>query len=131
MRSGEDGFGKYHNDHRSEIGGGILGGIAGYYSNGLANPLIPSLVEWFHPYAQDMTRDVIMAGDKVGGVYGAMVADPIGAWASGKYSNSDIAASSFTPLLTPIAGGKAPELAQKLSEPLSDIGSKIADVFGW
>lgn len=131
MRSGEDGFGKYHRDYRAEVGGGTLGGVVGYYSNGYANPIIPQLVEWVHPYAQDMTRDMIMLGDKAGGAYGAMMVDPIGTWASGKYSNSDLFASGATPLLAPIAGGKAPDLAQKLSEPISDIGHKIADVFGW
>lgn len=131
MRSGEDGFGKYHRDYRAEAGGGTLGGVIGYYSEGLANPLIPSIVEWIHPYMQDMTRDMIMLGDKAGGAYGAMMVDPIGTVASGKYSNSDLVASSFTPFLAPVAGGKAPDLAQKLSEPISDIGHKIADVFGW
>lgn len=131
MRSGEDDFGKYHRDYRAEVGGGVGGGVIGYFSEGLANPLIPALVEWSHPYMQDMTRDMIMLGDRAGGAYGAMLVDPIGTWASGRYSNADLAASGFTPLLAPIAGGKAPDLAQKLSKPISDIGHKIADVFGW
>lgn len=131
MRSGEDDFGKYHRDYRAEAGGGTLGGVVGYFSDGLANPIVPALVEWIHPYMQDMTRDMIMAGDKAGGAYGAMMVDPIGTWASGRYSNSDLAASSLTPLIAPIAGGKAPEIAQKASGTLDKIGHKIADVFGW
>lgn len=131
MRSGEDGFGKYHRDYRAEVGGGVLGGVIGYYTNGLGNGFVGPIVDWFHPYAQDMTRDAIMLGDKVGGAYGAMVMDPIGTWASGKYSNSDLVASSLTPMLAPMFGGKAPEVAQKASDPISDLGNSIADVFGW
>lgn len=131
MRDGKDGFGKYHRDYRAEVGGGTVGGLIGYYTDGLGNGLIGPVVDWLHPYAQDFTRWLINTGDKAGGVYGSMVADPIGTWASGKYSNSDIAASGLTPLLAPIAGGKAPDLAQKASDPISNIGNKIADVFGW
>ena len=131
MRDKKDGFGTHHRDYRAEVGGGTLGGVIGYFSDGYATPLVSSIVDWFHPYAQDMTRSMINAGDSLGGAYGAMVADPIGTWASGKYANSDLVASGLTPLIAPIAGGKAPDIAQKLSEPIHDLGSKIADVFGW
>lgn len=131
MRDGKDGFGKYHRDYRAEVGGGTVGGLIGYYTEGLGNGFIGPIVDWLHPYAQDATRWLINTGDSLGGAYGAMVADPIGSWASGKYSNSDLFASGLTPMLAPIAGGKAPDIAQKASNPISDVGNKIADVFGW
>jgi hypothetical protein len=101
MRSGEDGYGRYHRDYRAEIGGGILGGVLGYYApyaSGAAGPI----VEWIHPYMQDMTRDVINFGDRIGGVTGAMLLDPIGAYASGKYSNKDILTSGLLAPLGPL-----------------------------
>lgn len=83
MTSGEDGYGKYHHDARAEVGGGIGGAYLGYLG---ASPISEGAVEWSHPIMQDATRSVINTGDDAGGAYGAMVADPIGSMASGKYS---------------------------------------------
>ena len=90
MWSGKDGYGKYHKDYRAEVGGGILGGVMGYYGGPVGAALAGPAVKFVHPYAEKGTRAVINAGDKVGGSGGALMVDPIGTVSSGKYSWGDL-----------------------------------------
>jgi hypothetical protein len=87
MRNGKDGYGKYHRDWRAEVGGGTLGGVMGMFGYGAA--AYPA-VRAAHYVMEPVTRAGINAGDKVGGVGGAMMVDPLGTASSGKYSWSDI-----------------------------------------
>lgn len=86
MWNGKDGYGKYHKDYRAEVGGGTLGGVLGYYGGPVGAAVAGPVVKWVHPYAEKGTRGVINFGDKVGGAGGALMLDPIGTVASGKYS---------------------------------------------
>lgn len=124
MSSGEDGFGTYHHDARTEIGGGILGGVMGYWGGAAGSAAAPAVTDWIHPYAQDMTRDVIMAGDEIGGVTGAMVVDPIGAMASGKYSNEEIAASGIASGLGPLAEDAVDPIIENIVTPVQEFFDK-------
>ena len=91
MRNGKDGFGKHHADYRATIGGGTVGGLMGYYGGALGAAAAPTVVEAIHPTMESLTRTMINTGDKLGDSAGAMVADPIGTMASGKYSNEELA----------------------------------------
>lgn len=91
MRNGKDGFGKHHADYRATIGGGTVGGLIGYYTDGYGNAAVPAVVEAIHPTMERFTRGLINTGDKVGDSAGAYVMDPIGTVASGKYSNEELA----------------------------------------
>lgn len=86
-----DGFGKEGPDNRHMAGkatmsvigrwlGGPLGGLAG-----------SALAEVVHPVGEAVSRGAITTGDKAGGVSGAILMDPIGTSASGKYKPEDIA----------------------------------------
>lgn len=90
MRSGQDGYGKYHRDYRAEVGGGFLGGVLGYYGGPVGAAFAGPAVKLAHPYAERGTREVMNFGDKVGGESGSLALDPIGTMASGKYSWGDL-----------------------------------------
>lgn len=90
MRNKRNGFGTHHPDYRAGVGGGVLGGVLGYYGNGLGAAVAAPVVEAVHPLAERLTRGMIMTGDKIGDSAGAMVLDPVGAMASGKYSEKQI-----------------------------------------
>lgn len=86
MWNKKDDFGTAHKDYRAEVGGGVLGGVMGYYGGPVGAALAGPTVKAVHPYAEKGTRAVINFGDKVGGAGGALMLDPIGTTASGKYS---------------------------------------------
>lgn len=86
MQNQKDGFGTHHKDYRAEIGGGVLGGVMGYYGGPVGSALAGPTVKAVHPFAEKTTRGVINFGDKIGGAWGGVSADPVGALASGKYS---------------------------------------------
>ena len=77
-----DGFGVHNGDTRHIAGKAVMS----YYIPGGG-----ILAEAAHSSAEPLTRTMITAGDEMGGVSGALLADPIGTPSSGKYSASDIA----------------------------------------
>lgn len=88
MSNKKDGFGTKYRDSRAEVGGTILGGVMGYYGLGsLAGPA--TIVA--HKFMEPATRAAIKWGDSWGGAGGALMVDPIGTVASGKYSGKELA----------------------------------------
>jgi hypothetical protein len=88
MRNKKDGFGTKYRDNRAEVGGAVLGGVMGYYGlGGLAGPAVTAA----HPVMEPTTRWLINTGDSFGGAGGALMMDPIGTVASGKYSGEELA----------------------------------------
>ncbi len=84
----KDGFGKNWQDRRAYVGGAILGGVMGYYGLGsLAGPATVYASKFMEP----ATRAAIKWGDSWGGAGGALMVDPIGSVASGKYSGGELA----------------------------------------
>ena len=90
MWNKKDNFGTAHKDYRAEVGGGVLGGVMGYYGGPVGAALAGPTVKAVHPFMEKGTRGVINFGDKVGGAGGAMMLDPIGTAASGKYKWGDV-----------------------------------------
>lgn len=88
MRNKKDGFGTKYRDNRAEVGGAVLGGVMGYYGLGAA---AGPAVEALHPVMEPATRWAINTGDSFGGAGGAMMMDPFGTVASGKYSGEELA----------------------------------------
>ena len=88
MRNQKDGFGTKYRDSRAEVGGAVLGGVMGYYGLGAA---AGPAVEALHPVMEPATRWAINTGDSFGGAGGAMMMDPFGTVASGKYSGEELA----------------------------------------
>jgi hypothetical protein len=88
MKSGKDGFGKHYSDSRAQVGGTILGGTMGYF--GLGNFAGPATLA-AHQVMEPTTRWLINTGDQMGGAGGALMLDPIGTVASGKYSGKELA----------------------------------------
>lgn len=86
----EEGFGVYHEDQRDIAGGGVLGGVLGYFGGPIGSAIAGPVVDAVHPYGEKLSRFMVTTGDDLGGVGGAMTLDPIGTMASGKYSWSDI-----------------------------------------
>lgn len=88
MSNQKDGFGTNYRDSRAEVGGAVLGGVMGYYGlGGLAGPAVTAA----HPVMEPATRWAINTGDQFGGAGGALMMDPIGTVASGKYSGKELA----------------------------------------
>ena len=88
MSNQKDGFGTNYRDYRAEVGGAALGGVMGYYGAGaMAGPAAEAL----HPVMEPATRWAINTGDSFGGAGGAMMMDPFGTVASGKYSGEELA----------------------------------------
>jgi hypothetical protein len=88
MSNKKDGFGTKYRDSRAEVGGAVLGGVMGYYGlGGLAGPAVTAA----HPVMEPTTRWMINTGDKLGGAGGALMMDPIGTVASGKYDGKELA----------------------------------------
>lgn len=97
MKSKKDGFGENYPDYRAQVGGTILGGVMGYYGLGsLAGPATIAA----HQFMEPATREAIKWGDSWGGSGGALMVDPIGTVASGKYSGEELA---YGALLGPAA----------------------------
>jgi hypothetical protein len=88
MSNQRDGFGTKYRDNRAEVGGAVLGGVMGYYGlGGLAGPAVTAA----HPVMEPTTRWLINTGDSFGGAGGALMMDPIGTVASGKYDGKELA----------------------------------------
>jgi len=88
MSNKKDGFGTKYRDSRAEVGGAVLGGVMGYYGLGsLAGPATIAA----HKFMEPATRSAIKWGDSWGGAGGALMVDPIGTVASGKYSGGELA----------------------------------------
>lgn len=97
MSNKKDGFGTKYKDYRAIAGGTILGGVMGYYGLGaLAGPATIAA----HKFMEPATRSAIKWGDSWGGAGGALMVDPIGTVASGKYSGGELAKGA---LLGPLA----------------------------
>ena len=96
MHSTDDGFNKYHRDYRAELGGGMLGGVLGYWGGPIGAAAAGPVVKAVHPTAERFSRNMVKLGDKWGGATGAMIADPAAAVGSGKYSWGEIAQVPFT-----------------------------------
>lgn len=97
MKSKKDGFGEHYPDYRTQVGGAIGGGVLGYYGLGsIAGPAVSVAQEGMEP----ATRAAIKWGDSWGGSGGALLVDPIGTLASGKYSGEELA---YGALLGPAA----------------------------
>ena len=88
-RAKADGFGQEHEDWRDIAGGGTLGAVVGYFGGPVGSALAGPIVDAVHPYGEKLSRTMVNLGDDLGGVGGAMLTDPIGAIASGKYSYED------------------------------------------
>ena len=88
MRNQKDGFGTHSKDYRAHLGGAALGGVMGYYGLGAAAG--PAVIA-AHEVMEPATRWAINTGDKMGGAGGAMMMDPFGTVASGKYSGEELA----------------------------------------
>lgn len=88
-RARADGFGEKHEDYRDIVGGGTLGAVLGYFGGPVGAAVAGPVVDAVHPYGEKLTRNLVNFGDDMGGVGGAMMTDPVGAIASGKYSRSD------------------------------------------
>ena len=78
----KDGFGKHTPDYRHAVGSAVIS----YYVPGLGNYIADAV----DPYAEPATREMIMAGDKIGGAGGALMTDPAGAISSGKYTGAEL-----------------------------------------
>ena len=88
MSNQRDGFGTKYRDNRAEVGGAVLGGVMGYYGlGGMAGPAVQAA----HPVMEPTTRWLINTGDSFGGAGGALMMDPIGTVASGKYDGKELA----------------------------------------
>ena len=88
MSNKRDGFGTKYRDNRAEVGGAVLGGVMGYYGLGsMAGPAVTAA----HPVMEPTTRWLINTGDSFGGAGGALMMDPIGTVASGKYDGKELA----------------------------------------
>jgi len=90
-RAEKEGYGKYHDDVRDYAGGGTLGAVVSYFGGPVGGALAGPIVEAAHPYGERLSRNMINAGDKIGGAGGAMMLDPVGTMSSGKYKWKDIA----------------------------------------
>lgn len=86
-----NGFGKEHGDYRGVIGKGILS----YVGNGIFPGLGTAASYALHPVLEQATRNAINIGDKIGGAGGAMMMDPVGTAASGKYTPEEIIKGSI------------------------------------
>lgn len=86
MSNQKDGFGAKYKDRRAEVGGAVLGGVMGYFGGPAGASLAGPAVTLVHPIAEKTTRTMIKFGDSWGGSGGALMMDPIGTVASGKYN---------------------------------------------
>lgn len=104
-----DGFGSESADNRHLAGKATMSIVGNLLLPKFGGMIGSGLAEVLHPVGEAVSRNVIMAGDKigraltgnskVGGMVGAMHTDPIGAIFSGKYfaDGGDVARADFTP----------------------------------
>lgn len=90
MTNKKDGFGEKHMDARAHVGGTILGGTLGYFGGPVGAAFAGPAVLGAHEIAEPTTRALINFGDSWGGAGGALMMDPIGTIASGKYGWGEI-----------------------------------------
>jgi len=90
MSNKKDGFGTKYKDRRAEVGGTVLGTAMGYFGGPLGASLAGPAVSLIHPFAEKGTRELIKFGDSWGGSGGALLMDPIGTIASGKYNAMEL-----------------------------------------
>lgn len=86
-----DGFGKEGPDNRHMAGKATMSVIGRWLGGRLGGMAGSALAEVVHPVGEAVSRGAITTGDKAGGVSGAILMDPIGTSASGKYKPEDIA----------------------------------------
>lgn len=104
-----DGFGSESADNRHLAGKATMSTVGNLLLPKFGGMIGSGLAEVLHPVGEAVSRNVIMAGDKigraltgnskVGGMVGAMHTDPIGAIFSGKYfaEGGDVARKDFKP----------------------------------
>jgi len=90
MTNKKDGFGTKSPDLRAHVGGGVLGGVLGYFGGPAGAAVAGPAVKLAHPIMEPVTRNLIKFGDSWGGPGGALMMDPIGATVSGKYTAGQI-----------------------------------------
>ena len=95
MNNHKDGFGTAHDDWRAEVGGGVLGGVLGYFGGPVGSAVAGPVVKAAHPIMEKGSRAMVKFGDSWGGAGGAMMMDPLATMTSGKYGWGDIAKGAF------------------------------------
>lgn len=95
MTNKKDGFGTKSPDLRAHVGGGVLGGVLGYFGGPAGAAVAGPVVKLAHPIMEPATRTMIKFGDSWGGAGGALMMDPIGATVSGKYTAGELAKGVF------------------------------------
>ena len=86
-----DGFGVHSGDNRHMAGKATMQVIGNWLGPVGGGAIGGALAEVLHPVGEAVSRNVIRAGDKLGGASGALMLDPIGTTVSGKYSNEELA----------------------------------------
>jgi hypothetical protein len=106
-----DGFGSKGADNRHMMGSSSLS-LAGNMMGGTIGGAVGKVLgEVLHPVGEAVSRTLVTTGDKLGGVSGAMMYDPIGTMASGKYSPSELWKGSSAVVLGMPWAGKVFNLA--------------------
>ena len=95
MTNQKDGFGGKYKDRRASVGGAVLGGVMGWFGGPAGAALAGPTVKLVHPFMEKGTREMIKFGDSWGGAGGALMMDPIGTVASGKYGAGDLLKGAF------------------------------------
>jgi len=95
MTNHKDGFGDKYKDRRASVGGAVLGGVMGWFGGPAGAALAGPTVKLVHPFMEKGTREMIKFGDSWGGAGGALMMDPIGTVASGKYGAGDLLKGAF------------------------------------
>lgn len=95
MTNKKDGFGTNSPDLRAHVGGGVLGGVLGYFGGPAGAAVAGPAVKLAHPIMEPATRTMIKFGDSWGGPGGALMMDPVGTISSGKYSVGQLAKGLF------------------------------------
>ena len=86
-----DGFGVHSGDNRHIAGKTTMQAVGSWLLPKGGSAIGGALAEVLHPVGEAVSRNVIRAGDKLGGASGALILDPIGTTVSGKYSNEELA----------------------------------------
>lgn len=131
-----DGFGKNAPDNRHMAGKATMQAIGNWLGGTYGGMAGSALAEVFHPAGEAISRAVITTGDKMGGPGGALVLDPIGTTASGKYTNEELAKGHLSvaagmPWLSKFADGGDVEPQQRIDfKPGGDVqgpGTETSD----
>lgn len=95
MTNKRNNFGTKYPDLRAHVGGTILGGVLGYFGGPAGAAVAGPVVMGAHYLAEPTTRALINFGDSWGGPGGALMMDPIGTIASGKYTAGQLLKGFF------------------------------------